>query len=424
MVTITVTDPRIEQAETRSSFTSYLVSTKQGNSVRRRYSDFRWLYERLRTEVPGAIVPIIPHTRTIMSGKKFNLEFIEERRRDLQEFLLEIAYHSELCRAPSMTPFMLLELGEDLDEGKLKVEAQIPTIFADKDSQSESGSQTKTKLVSAKKGMTNFFAKVKLSATSQELLTSQDESQIVALNSYVAEVYGNMKPLTKASETLLKSTSSTADAYNEIGVPVGLWRTTFMQQATDQDDSVAEMMAGITKFSDDMSSSFQKKHKEEEFVFGHAVQKLTNTLAAFEVALEQRQKIQVEYTRVHNNLIEKNCAIEKAQRDTKPPEVTDKLASEKMELESKLEQKKKRFEEVTQRVIRDGEKCKPKLTEMLKSSFVMLAKAEISYTTHINEICQRLVKTLENGEGTPLPSAPPGPPPPSAPPEIPFDDMG
>jgi len=102
-----------------------------------------------------------------------------------------------------------------------------------------------------------------------------------------------------------------------------------------------------------------------------------------------------------------------------------------------LNKKKKRFEEVTQRVIRDGEKRKPKLTEMLKNSFVMLAKAEISYTTHINEICQRLVNTMENGgsdgDGTPLPSAPPAPPPasappgppsPSAPPEFPIDEMG
>eukprot|EP00536_Pseudo-nitzschia_multiseries_P001487 jgi/Psemu1/181185/e_gw1.19.193.1 len=96
MVAITVSDPRIEDPDTRHSYTSYLVTTKQGNAVRRRYSDFRWLYQRLQTEVPGAIIPIIPHTRTIMSSKKFNLEFIEERRRDLQEFLLAVSVHSEL----------------------------------------------------------------------------------------------------------------------------------------------------------------------------------------------------------------------------------------------------------------------------------------------------------------------------------------
>jgi sorting nexin-1/2 len=419
MVTITVTDPRIEEADTRSSFTSYLVSTQQGNSVRRRYSDFQWLYKRLQTEVPGAIVPIIPHTRTIMSSKKFDLEFIEERRRNLQEFLLEIAKHSDLCRAPSMTPFMLLALGTDLDDGKKKVEQSIPTIFADEGGAkpASSGTSSQPQLASARKGITNFLAKVRLTAKSQELLTTQDESQILALNSYVLEVHGNLKALTKASDALLKSASRTADAHNEIGVPIGLWRTALMQQTANQDDDVKDMMAGIVKFSDEMSSLYEKKHKEEELLFGHNIHKLTNTVSGFEIALDQRKKIQVDYTHIQNTLIEKNYALEKAQKNLKPPEVTDKLNSERIELESRIELEKKRFDEVTKRVIRDAEKCKPKLIQMLQNSFLMLAKAEVSYTTRMNEVSQQMISDLEKvdftgADGIPAPptSAPPGPP--------------
>lgn len=430
MVTITVTDPRIEQADTRSSFTSYLVSTKQGNSVRRRYSDFQWLYQRLRTEVPGAIVPIIPHTRTLMSAKKFNLEFIEERRRLLQDFLLDIAQHAELCRAPSMTPFMLLELGKDFDEGKKKVELKIPTIFADAGSKSESGgisgSLAQPQLVSATKGITNFLAKVKMTATAQELLTSQDESRVLALSNYIADIQGHVKALTKASEALLKSTSSTAAAYGELGVPIGLWRTTLMQQIESQSDDEKDAMSQMINFSDEMSSLLEKKHKEDEFLFGHTITKLTNTVAAFEISLEQRKLIQIDYTQIQNSLIEKNCALEKAQKNLKPPEVTDKLASERVELESRIEKEKERFEEVTKRVIRDGEKYKPKLAQMLQNSFLMLAKTKIAYTTRINEISQRLISDLEgaslpgvdsNGEDSHRPH-----PPPSAPPEPPSDD--
>jgi len=104
-----------------------------------------------------------------MSSKKFNLGFIEERRRDLQEFLLEIANHPELCRAPSMTPFMLLDLGKDFDDGKKKVEQKIPTIFADEVSKSDSSNLSQPQLASARKSVTNFFAKVRLTAKSQEL---------------------------------------------------------------------------------------------------------------------------------------------------------------------------------------------------------------------------------------------------------------
>ena len=425
MVNITVTDPRIEQADSRSSFTSYLVSTKEGNAVRRRYSDFQWLYQRLQTEVPGAIVPIIPHTSTLMSSKKFDIEFVEERRRDLQLFLNDITEHAELCRAPSMTPFMLLALGTDFDDGKKKVEKKIPTIFASDESQSESGN-SKPQLVSAKKGISNFFAKVKLSVKSQELMTTQDESQITAMNAYVSEVNGHIKSLAKASDALLKSGLLAADAYHEIGVPIGFWKTSFMQQTENQVDDVNDVMGGIVKFSDDMSTLAHKEHKEKEFLFGHNIHKLEKTVSAFKIALDQRKKIQVDYTHIHNSLIEKNCALEKAQKNLKPPEVTDKLNDERIDLESRIENEKKRFEEVTERVIRDGNKCKPKLTQMLKESFLMLAKTEISYTTRINEVCQQMISGLDNvgcdgtegiSEGDGLPS-----PPPSAPPAPPCDE--
>ena len=189
-----------------------------------------------------------------------------------------------------------------------------------------------------------------------------------------------------------------------------------MQQPQNQDDSVKDLMSGIVKLSDEMSSLLKKKHKEEEFLFGHNIQKLNNTLNAFEIALDQRKKIQVDYTHVHNSLIEKNSALEKAQKNLKPPEVMDKLNSERVELESRIELEKKRFEEVTKRVIRDGEKCKPKVMQMLKESFLMLAKAEVSYTTRINEVSQRMISELENiGDEAgdrphPPPSAPPAPP--------------
>jgi len=400
MVSITVTDPRMEEAETRSSFTSYLVLTKEGNSVRRRYSDFRWLYQRLQSEVPGAIVPIIPHTRTIMSSKKFDLEFIEERRRDLQEFLLEIARHKELCRAPSMTPFMLLKMGTDLDNGKKKVEEETPTIFAIELTKSENGNIAPPKLKSARKEITNFFAKMKLTAKSQELLTTQDESQILALNNYVSEVHGHVKSLAKASDALLKSTSNTADAHDELGVPIGLWRTTLLQQTETQDENAKDMMAGIVQLSDELSSLFHKKYKEEEFLFGHSIHKLTYTVAAFEIALSQRKKIQIDYTHIHNTLIEKNASLEKAQKSLKPPEVTEKLTSERIELESRIEQEKKRFDEVTKRVIRDAQKCKPKLMQMLRNSYLMFAKAQISYTTRINDVCQTVISNLEKVDNT------------------------
>ena len=53
----------INSGEGRNIHVTYLVTTG-GIEIRRRYSDFQWLYNRLLTEVPGAFVPIIPHKHT------------------------------------------------------------------------------------------------------------------------------------------------------------------------------------------------------------------------------------------------------------------------------------------------------------------------------------------------------------------------
>jgi hypothetical protein len=459
MVAITVSDPKMEQADSRHSFTSYLVSTKEGNSVRHRYSDFQWLYQRLQTEFPGAIIPIIPHTRTIMSSKKFNIEFIEDRRRDLEEFLHAIAEHEELCRAPSMTPFMLHPIGPDFDEGKKGVEQTVPTDsdvikWAEEDTQSEiggSGSSTSKSQpsppVTARKTISNFFAKIRLSAGNQELMTTNDESQVIALHDYVTEVHGHTNTLMKASDALVKSTLNTADANHEIGVPIGLWKTTYTFKNLKQDEDVKDMMAGICQFSDELSSLLRKKHQEEEILFGRKIHKLANAVSAFDIALKKRKNYQMEFTHTHNKMIEKNAALEKAQKTLKPPEVTDKLNNERVELQSRIEFERKRFEEVTQRLLKDAEKNKPKLLKMLQCAFLEYTKVQISFTSQIDEACRRLMPTLEETEASQLPlstsldsstngdniiactendgraSAPPAPPP-AAPPPPPRDEEG
>merc|ERR1711957_618825 len=97
---------------------------------------------------------------------------------------------------------------------------------------------------------------------------------------------------------------------------------------------------------------------------------LANAVSSFDIALKKRKNYQMEFTHTHNNMIEKNAALEKAQKTLKPPEVTDKLNNERIELQSRIEFERKRFEEVTQRLLKDAEKNKPKLLKMLQSAFL------------------------------------------------------
>mmetsp|Transcript_4405 Transcript_4405/g.9515 ORF Transcript_4405/g.9515 Transcript_4405/m.9515 type:complete len:774 (+) Transcript_4405:225-2546(+) len=63
--------------------------------VTRRYSDFRWLHERLCARFPGTVIPPLPATR--MFGN-LSAAFIEERRLALQQYLDEVARHPKLTQ--------------------------------------------------------------------------------------------------------------------------------------------------------------------------------------------------------------------------------------------------------------------------------------------------------------------------------------
>jgi PX domain len=241
MVFITVSDPRTEEEGTRQRFTSYLITTDKGNSIRRRYDDFLWLYKRLQTELPGAIIPIIPRSRVLIASKKFDPDFIEERRRNLQQFLQGVVDHDELSRAPSMSPFMVDMLGTDFEEGKKKVEGRMPTNllytsnteedYGDGGSPEKGGATTTT---TAREGLSNFFAKIRVSTGSKELMAMDNEHDVILLQEYIQEVAGHLKTLVKSTDTLVQATADLAAMYDELGVPIGEWRTTFQQQQETQ----------------------------------------------------------------------------------------------------------------------------------------------------------------------------------------------
>jgi hypothetical protein len=240
MVFITISDPRTEEEGTRHRYTSYLLTTDKGNSIRRRYDDFLWLYKRLQTELPGAIIPVIPRSRTLIVSKKFDPDFIEERRRNLQQFLQGVVDHDELARAPSMSPFMVDMLGSDFEEGKKKVEARMPTNLlytnnVDEDYGDGFGSGEKAvATTTAREGLSNFFAKIRVSTGSKELMAMENEHDVIVLQEYIQEVAGHLKTLVKSTDALVQATADLAAMYDEMGVPIGEWRTTYQLQQEAQ----------------------------------------------------------------------------------------------------------------------------------------------------------------------------------------------
>jgi hypothetical protein len=184
-------------------------------------------------------------------------------------------------------------------------------------------------------------------------------------------------------------------------------------------------MSTLVEFSTDFSTLMRKKHIEEEETFAFQIHRLNNTILSFQKALKQRRSIQVQYTATNKQIIDKDNALAKANKNLKPPDVTDKLRDERMDLEQRSDLEKKVLEECTQRLLRDAQKYKPLLMTMLKEAFLKYSQIQLSYTDRVNRAFGQLLSYLDDtnsvGDGvddsTPL-GTPMASPPATAPEEV------
>lgn len=376
-----VSDPQTEKEGRRDAFTTYLVSTDK-TSVRRRYSDFQWLCSRLQTELPGAIVPTIPHKMAV--GKKFDPHFIETRRRHLQKFLNVIVNHEELQRAPSMTPFMVDKFGGEFDKGRKKVETDNPTSTLSPDDDPPS----------AAKKVSNIFAKagtlMRVRAGKKDLMESPEEEKIGAIQTYIGMVESQIRVLAKSAEAMTQSTGQMAKVVSDMNEPIQEWRTGY-QEYTKVSDEVCDMMGALLDFTKDYSQLMEFKHSEEQLEFEDVMLRLSCDVQAFKVALKQRRHWQVALTTTTQQIASKEDQIAKATFNLKPPEVTSKLSHERSELQRRAGREKSKFEECTTRFLKESTRSKQRLELQLKEAFLKYGKIQIAYTDRINTAWNQLL---------------------------------
>jgi hypothetical protein len=487
MVLVSVTHPQLE-SENRQQFTTYLVSvqstashnssnvTENGNpkksnstsntrgGVRRRYSDFQWLYQRLRTELPGAVIPIIPHYRAIADSKRFDPEFVEVRRLDLDRFLKTVVEHAELSRAPSMTPFMLDKLGIEFDKGKKSIEIEHPTLAFDDDHLLSSS-------LSATKGISSLLARVRVSTGSKEkLMSTGHEKEVNAIKEYLDKVERHVKQLAKSADSMIQVNHDMASAIEGLGAPIAEWKSTFYSSKSSSssssnsstpttaaaatttttataastnalvvaEDSILDMMSALVEFSTDFSTLLYAKHVEEHVALGRALQTLALDIRAFQVAWAQRKSWQVTYTATYQQVIDQEAAIAKSCKALKPPAVTAKLQDDKSILEKKSAAEKAKLDESTRRLLQEFQRLQPRFEVALRNAIRDYATVQMSYTTRIHEAWGQLlpfvgvndeqqqqqqhasdpaattIATVTDTAIPPMPLTPPPPPPPSS----------
>lgn len=112
----TVSDPQKEQDGTQNAYISYLITTQTNSPsfqepitrVRRRFSDFLYLYASLLNEFPASAVPPLPDKQRMeyLKGDRFGIEFTSKRATSLGRFLIRISRHPALKRSRTFYTFL------------------------------------------------------------------------------------------------------------------------------------------------------------------------------------------------------------------------------------------------------------------------------------------------------------------------------
>ncbi|TGZ82171.1 hypothetical protein EX30DRAFT_363269 [Ascodesmis nigricans] len=111
-----VSDPQTEAEGTKDAYVSYLVTTQTDFpsfqrphvEVRRRFTDFVYLYKTLSREFPACAVPPLPdkHKMEYVRGDRFGPDFTQRRAHSLHRFLKRLTLHPVLRRTPTLMTFL------------------------------------------------------------------------------------------------------------------------------------------------------------------------------------------------------------------------------------------------------------------------------------------------------------------------------
>ncbi|PGH20706.1 sorting nexin-4 [Polytolypa hystricis UAMH7299] len=112
----TVDTPLKENDGTKDAYVSYLVTThtdfkafqRSEFTVRRRFTDFFFLYKTLYREYPACAVPPLPekHKMEYVRGDRFGSDFTQRRAWSLHRFIKRLTLHPVLRRAPILIIFL------------------------------------------------------------------------------------------------------------------------------------------------------------------------------------------------------------------------------------------------------------------------------------------------------------------------------
>ena len=434
-----MTDPQ-QIGEGRNAHTYYRIDVRQGQyaadpiaSVRRRYSDFQWLFQRLHAEKPGAIVPIIPHTQAVQISKRLSEELIEERRVHLERFLRRVQVHPELEGAPSLAAFF----SPDVDAFEAAKAANPGNAPPASDAPDEHDAGGGTAIEKAKEKVKHLWVKTSVKAKvargGMELEETADGKRIEEVESYVDSLDVHVRTLSRCTLYLVGASREASANMHELGQSLfGLHQLYDPETAVGSsgaEDSPAPPQSkrssglpsikAVSNVFASLSAVNKVKSDENESKVGAPMREIEWMIKAARLAMKRRKNCQLTYNTYLQQVRNREASLEKvrAAADLIPGNGhADKIGDAQKLVEVARQSANRALAEldvVTQRVFREMDRFKRVVDTELRMLYATLARVEVEHTQQLDVEWNKLLYPGGGGGGggiRPMTVSPPGSP--------------
>jgi len=299
---ISVSDPQ-KQGDGIQAHILYKVTSKTNAKgyhltllcVPRRYSDFAWLHSQLAAHCPGVILPPLPDKALV---GRFGSDFIEGRRKQLEQYLLDVTQHPRLQLSPHLRTF--LQVPHDIDTS---------TITA-----SDQGSNTSLTTKSS-----NFMGKLRELQVSAQIGLSQSgwirqdislphDVQCAEMKAYLNALDSQLSAVQRFSEKIVNRHRDLATGLSEFGLAV-----TLLGNCETDTQYLANGLSQLGNAADRLSIIHHEQADKESESFDERVKNYIKVVACAKEAIKGRERALLSYQTALTMLEAKKQKLVKAQ---------------------------------------------------------------------------------------------------------------
>ncbi|KAJ5070798.1 sorting nexin [Anaeramoeba ignava] len=333
-------------------YMTYVILTTPGNyEVFHRYSHFRWLQTQLKRLFPFISIPTLPEKK--VTGK-FNEIFVENRRKELERFLHQIAEHPVLSQS-----FIFLDFIKNTDEQKWLLNQKM----------------TDKVIRPFSSTIKPLFQKDSLEIMSEQHMKKHVDDFRIHIENFDQNIQDLQQGFNLENESLSEIGVSSIDFIKSLNdlVEIGFdWReeSEWPQDSIDLKDSVISIKEAFNSQVDAIKNQIEKM---KQFIFD--LGDFTSIIPGFAEVLKHFDNSYSEF-------------------------ISKKNSFSKVENQKKNEKQKKRFEEAKKNLSIKGSIVMAEL-ENYRQKRILEMKSKIKeYFCSQKDYCNKLVESFSKAEKT------------------------